>query len=165
MWTVIKFDRKNFNYLKYELKKNFGDNCTLYRPKLLVQHFKKNKLVDRELDLLGDYVFCYYQGFEKKNILTKLKFVKGLKYFLDGFQLFQKDIISFIDRCKKFENEIGFISQDFFKIDKFSKYKFSSGPFVGKIFQIIDLQKTKIKILIGKTNTLISKKGLLFKPI
>ena len=165
MWTVIKYDRKKFNFLKYELKKNFGDNCILYRPKLLVQSFKKNKLVDRELDLLGDYVFCYYQGFEKKNNLLKLKFVKGLKYFLDGFQLFQKDIISFIDRCKEFENEKGFISQNFFKIEKFSKYKFSSGPFVGKIFQIIDLQKTKIKILIGNSNTRISKKGLLFNPI
>ena len=44
MWTVIKYDRKNFNFLKYELKKNFGDNCILYRPKLLVQSFKKNKL-------------------------------------------------------------------------------------------------------------------------
>ena len=110
-------------------------------------------------------MYFYYQGFEKKKYLLKLKFIKGLKYFLDGFQLFQKDIISFIDRCKEFENEKGFISQNFFKIEKFSKYKFSSGPFVGKIFQIIDLQKTKIKILIGNTNTLLSKKGLLFKPI
>ena len=40
--------------------------------------------------LLGDYLFCYHKKFENKNVLNSLKFTKGLKYFLNGFELSER---------------------------------------------------------------------------
>ena len=40
-----------------------------------------------------------------------------------------------------------------------------SGPFVEKIFQIINYQKGKLKILIGNLHTTIKPQKYLFRPI
>ena len=40
-----------------------------------------------------------------------------------------------------------------------------TGPFVEKIFQIINYQKGKLKILIGNLHTTIKPKEYLFRPI
>ena len=37
MWAVIKFDRKNLNYLKNQLSLKMGKNCKIYCPKMLVE--------------------------------------------------------------------------------------------------------------------------------
>jgi hypothetical protein len=44
MWTIIKVDRKNLEFLKEEFKKKLGKNVIIYSPKLLIQKYKKNKL-------------------------------------------------------------------------------------------------------------------------
>ena len=59
MWTVIKYDRKKFSLLQGDLKKKFGNDYKIYCPKILVHKFKNNKLVKKELHLLGDYLFCF----------------------------------------------------------------------------------------------------------
>ena len=58
MWSVIKFDKKNYHLFKEDLKKKIGNNCIIYRPKILIQKFKNNKLIKKEINLLGDYIFC-----------------------------------------------------------------------------------------------------------
>ena len=73
-------------------------------------------------------------------------------------------IKEFIEKCKKSENKNGFISSDFFDIEVNKKYKFNSGPLLNLIFQVIDVQKTKFKILISDKVTTI-KKGYLFSPL
>ena len=78
-----------------------------------------------------------HKDFEKKSTLERLKYSKGLKYFLDGFFESQKDIKFFIERCKKLEDEKGYVSENLFELDKNLNYKFSSGPFAEKIFKII----------------------------
>ena len=45
------------------------------------------------------------------------------------------------------------------------KYKFASGPFIDKIFQIINIQQNKIKILVGEIKTTIKKNEFLFNPL
>ena len=113
MWTVIKFDRKNLNYLKKELKKNFGDDCKIYCPKILVQHFRHNKLIKKELNLLGDYLFYYNEKFSKNTILNKIKYLRGVKYLLNGFEKSQKEIYEFVQiKNRKF---YGYISQNIFE--------------------------------------------------
>ena len=165
MWTIIKFDKKSFNFFKNELSEKLSSEHILYSPKLLVHKYKNNKLIEKEYNILGDYVFCYDKKLENKAILAKLKFVKGLKCILNGFSTSQDEIVSFINKCKEFENEKGYITQNLFHIEKDLRYKFSSGPFVDKIFQIINIQQNKIKILMGNLKTTIDKKEFLFNPI
>ena len=165
MWTIIKFDRKKFDFFKNELKTKLSDDHFLYSPKLLIHKYRNNKLIKKEYNILGDYIFCYDKKLENKEVLGKLKFVKGLKYILNGFSSSQDEIVKFINKCKEFENGKGYITQNFFQLQKDLKYQFVSGPFADKIFQIINIQQNKIKILMGNLKTTINKKELLFNPI
>ena len=38
-------------------------NFEIYNPKLLIQKFRNNKLINKEHSLLGDYIFCYHKIF------------------------------------------------------------------------------------------------------
>ena len=165
MWTVLKFDKKNLSLLKEDLKKKLGKDYEIYIPKLKLQKFKNNKLINKEFNLLGDYLFCFHKSLECKNKINSLRFLRGLKYFLEGFIESQKDIENFIQKCKSSESAEGFLSKNFFDLEIHKKYKFSSGPFVDKIFQIINLQKNKIKILVGNIETTVKKKEFLFSPV
>ena len=165
MWAIIKFDRKKLEFLKEDFKKKLGEDFTIYNPKLLVQKYKNNKLINKEFDLLGDYLFCFHKNFEKSSTINMLKFSKGLKYFLSGFSQSQQEINNFIKKCKNSENSEGYLSQTFFELYINSKYKFSTGPFAEMIFKIIDLQKNKIQILLGNMKTTIKKNDFLFSPL
>ena len=165
MWTVLKFDKKNLYLLKQDLYKKLGKDTKIYIPKLRVQKYKNNKLINKEYNLLGDYLFCFHKNLEYQNTVSSLRFTRGVKYFLEGFLESQKDIERFIRKCKDSENKEGFLSKDFFDLDINKKYKFSSGPFTDKIFQIINLQKNRIKVLIGDIKTTVKKEEFLFTPI
>ena len=165
MWAIIKFDKKNLNLMIEDFKKKLGNDFVIYRPKILIQKYKNNKLVNKEFYLLNDYLFCFHKDFEKKSTLERLKFSKGLKYFLDGFFESQKDIKFFIERCKNLEDEKGYVSENLFGLDKNLSYKFSSGPFAEKIFKIINFEKNRINILIGGLKTTINRKEFFFNPV
>ena len=165
MWTIIKLDKKKINFLKEDLKKKMGRSSIFYSPKIRIQKFKKNKLINKEFDILGNYIFCFNKNFGKDEIFNDLRFCRGLKYFLNGFKQSQNEIKNFIENCKSLEDKNGFLSNYFFKIEVNSNYKFTSGPFTDKIFKIISLQKNKIDILMGNIKTTINKKKLLFNPI
>ena len=111
MWTIIKSDQKNQELLKNDLIKKLGVDCMFYSPKLLVQTFKKQKLINKEVSLLGDYIFCFHKEFQKENITNQLKFSRGLKYFLKGFKKSQNEINEFLKKCKSLEDENGYISE------------------------------------------------------
>tara|TARA_Y100001970_G_scaffold66410_1_gene84802 strand:+ start:448 stop:945 length:498 start_codon:yes stop_codon:yes gene_type:complete len=165
MWAILKVDRKNLTLLKRDLKIKVGADYKIYIPTLLVQKYKTNKLISREFSLMGDYVFCFHKNFENLNIINGLKFLKGLKYFLDGHIISQSEIINFIKKCKDSENKDGYLSENFFEITINSTYKFTSGPFTEKIFKIVELQKNKIKILIGNVKMKIKYNNYSFNPV
>lgn len=165
MWTVLKFDKKSINLLTQDLKNKLGKDLKIYLPKLRIQKYHNNKLINKEISLLGDYIFCFHKDFKFKSTINSLRFIRGLKYFLDDFNSSQEDLEKFVRKCKGSECENGFISRDFFDLDLYKKYKFMSGPFSNKIFQIIDLQRNKIKVLMGSLNTTIKRKEFLFAPI
>ena len=57
-------------------------------------------------------------------------------------------------------------TQDFFKTMIVKKAQFVSGPFSNMMFEILEKQKNKLKILIGNVVTTISdKKNYLYRPI
>ena len=164
MWTVIKFDRKEFEFLKKDFEKFLGKDIKIYVPKLFFQRYKKNRIVIKEFNLLGDYLFCFHDKFKNPQIINSLKFTRGLKYFLNGFTDSQEEINKFIKKCKDSEDRNGYLTQNFFDLCVNSSYEFTSGPFTEKIFRIIDLQKNKINILLGNIKTTINRKRFLFNP-
>ena len=165
MWAILKFDKKNLSVLREDLKKKLGKDFKLYIPKLRIQKYKNNKLISKEFNLLGDYLFFFHNNLKCKKTINSLRFTRGLKYFLEGFIETQDEIIKFIEKCKKSENETGFLSKNFFELNINKKYKFSSGPFTEKIFKILNLKKNKISIIMGNIKTTINKKEFLFNPV
>jgi len=164
MWVVAKYDKKKANFFLEDLKKKLKDKVVIYNPRVKIEKFYKKKLISKELNILGDYIFCFNPKFANQKILNNLQFTKGLKYFLSGFYKSQKEIKEFIKKCKKSENENGFISADFFDIELNKKYKFNSGPLLNLIFQVLEVQKTKFKIIMGDKIATIEK-GFLFSSL
>tara|TARA_Y100000590_G_scaffold299675_1_gene337925 strand:- start:10072 stop:10566 length:495 start_codon:yes stop_codon:yes gene_type:complete len=164
MWIVAKYDKKKANFFLDDLKKKLKDKVVIYNPKVKIEKFYKKKLISKEFNILGDYIFCFNPKFANQKILDNLQFTKGLKYFLSGFYKSQKEIKDFIKKCKKSENENGFISADFFDIELNKKYKFNNGPLLNLIFQVVEIQKTKFKVIMGDKIATIEK-GFLFSPL
>ena len=115
-----------------------------------------DKLVEKEHDLVGDYIFCFHKNFDQIQTLRRIQFSRGLKYFLENSIYNQNQIQSFIDNCKENEKE-GFISQTFFSKIINRKAIFISGPFTNMIFKIVSEHKNKLKIIIGDLKTTINK--------
>ena len=78
---------------------------------------------------------------------------------MQGHQQNQNEIVRFINHCKSFENKDGYLTQGFFKTMILRKAQFVSGPFVDMVFEIIEKQKNKLKVLVGNITTTISDKG------
>ena len=165
MWTIIKFDKKEIALLKKDFKEKLGKDFKIYSPKIATQKYTKNKLVKKEFDILGDYLFCYHKNFNKPEIINTLKFARGLKYFLDGFVESQDEIVKFINKCRNSEDKEGYLSKNFYELFVNCKYKFSSGPFAEMIFKIVGLQKNKIEILLGNLKTTIKREEFLYRPL
>ena len=106
---------------------------------------------------MGDYLFCFHKDFNQNSVLESLKFCRGVKYFINGHIETQNEIKNFIEKCKKNENEKGYISNDFFELLENTHYKFVSGPFTSKIFKILEINKFKLKIALGNVKTTIDK--------
>ena len=78
----------------------------------------------------------------------------------------KNEIIKFINNCKSFENKEGYLTSAFFKNILSKKAQFISGPFTSMMFEIIERQKNKLKILLGNIVTTISdKNNYLYRPI
>lgn len=164
MWAVAKFDKKQINFFKKDLKKKLGENFVIYTPKILLNRFSKKKFIHREFNILGDYLLCFHNEFNNPLTINRLKHCRGLKYFLPGNIQSQNEITNFVNKCKKAEDEKGYLSQNFYSLYVDSNYKFITGPFAENIFKIINLQKNKINILLGNIRTTIDKKKFLFNP-
>jgi len=136
-----------------------------YFNKIKIEKYKKNKSDSMEIDILGDNIFCYHQSLNCQKILNQLQYRKGLNYFLKGFKQYQVDITEFIKKFKSLENKEGYVSKSFFNLNINSYYKFTTGPFTEQIFKIIEIQKNRIDIILGKLKTTINYKDFLFSPL
>ena len=165
MWTVIKFEKKNLSFIKKEFFKKLGSKPQFYLPIIKVQKNSNNRLNDKELFLLGDYLLCFHESFKNNNILEILKYCRGVKYFLSGFVKSQIEINEFVKKCKLSEDKQGYIKQSFFDFQNQKKFKFLSGPFTNKIFTIISENQDKIRASVGNLSTIVSKDDYLFSPV
>ena len=136
MWAVIKYKSKEFNSLKNNFTKVLGETPKFYSPKIRYQKYIKKHLKNCEKFILENYLICYHPKFSDNSVINQLKYCKGLSYFLKGFQKNQKEIIQFIEHCKKYETSEGYLKQDFFDYNNLKKARFISGPFANMIFVI-----------------------------
>ena len=165
MWTIIKFDYKRVEILKNELKKKLGHNIKIYIPKVNIKDCKNKKKISKNYNLLGDYLLCFHEKFNSQSLISSLKFTKGLKYFLQGHITSQDEINNFVAKCKEHEDQNGYILTSFFDLYLNSNYEFASGPFMTKVFKIVELQKRYINISLENLKLKIDKKNFFFKPV
>ncbi len=125
-WVVAKIKRNQENIFIKSLEDKFNNNFEMFYPKIL-----RGK-TQGYINLLGEYVFLKLKNNSK---ISGEKYIKGLKYFLNSFQLDQKNIEFFIKKCKD-NSENNIISLKFFNKLKFNKIKFKSGPFKNFLFDI-----------------------------
>jgi hypothetical protein len=166
MWIVAKIKRKEIETFKKDLIKKSNSNVKFYCPKIEYQQYYKKKIKRQEKLALEDYIFCYNENFNKTSYVNKLKFVKGLEYFLNGYLQNQNEIVKFVKYCKWSENNRGYLTQAFFKTITTKKAKFISGPFANMMFEIIKKQKNKLKIIVGNVVTTVSdNSNYLYRPV
>mgnify|MGYP006104822561 CR=1 FL=1 len=166
MWIVAKIKKKNLNIFKKSLFKKLGDDIIFYNPKIEYHKYFGDKAKRFERYILENYIFCYHDKFKETSSVNNIKFLKGLDYFLEGYNQNQEEIKTFIENCKIFENDKGYLTQSFFKTIISKKAKFISGPFTNMIFEILEKQKNKLKILVGNIVTTIPNKATyLYRPI
>ncbi len=165
MWIVVKYKTKELNLLLNNIKNLIGEMPEFCVPKIkYTKCFGKKNKIEESL-LLEDYLICYHKRFSDKLTLFKLKYLKGIKYYLEGFLNQQNQIQSFVAYCKNHEHN-GYISQDFFNDTNFKKGKFISGPFSNLVFNILENKKNKLKVLIGDFKTTINyRKDCFYLPI
>ena len=166
MWDIAKIKKKELEVFKDNLIKKFGKETKFYHPKIECHKYLKNKLKKFEKYILGNYIFCYHKRFCKLSSINEIRFLKGLEYFLNGHCQSQDEILGFIKHCKAFENTEGYLSPAFFKTLMRKKAKFISGPFTNMMFEILEIQKNKLKILVGNIVTTVSdRENCLYCPI
>ena len=166
MWVVAKIKIKNSNIFKKDLIKKVGSDIEFYQPKIEYHRYFGDKIKRFEKLILENYIFCYHERFQKSSFVNQVKFLKGLEYFLHGYNLNQNNIIKFIKYCKSFENEKGYLTQSFFKTIIAKKAQFISGPFTNMIFEILEKQKNKLKILVSNiVMTIPNSTNYLYRPI
>ena len=166
MWVVAKIKSNEFDIFKKELEKRLETKPLFYNPKIQLEKNQKSKIKKYSKSILENYIFCFHKSFNNTKYIEKLKFVKGLSFFLNGCNLNQKEIINFINYCKSFENNEGFIKVLFFKKLISKKAKFISGPFTNMFFDIIEKQKNKLKIMVGNIVTTVPySKNYLYRPV
>ena len=144
------------------MKDNFikvlGKTVEFYNPKIKYQKYVKKGLKTFETSILEGYIICKHPQFKDYTILSKLKNIKGFKYFLNGHKQNQKEIIEFVIKCKTHEDENGYLQQDFFEPSIHTQARFISGLFTNMIFSIVSKRDNKLVIRVENILTTINNK-------
>ena len=166
MWVVAKIKRREIKIFKKSLLKKTGQDIEFYCPNIEYHQYFNNKVKRLEKLALENYIFCYHENFRDSSLINKLRYTKGLEYFLNGYCENQKEVVKFIKYCKCSENSKGYLTQAFFKTLINKKAKFISGPFTNMMFEILNKQKNKLKIIVGNVVITISdNSNYLYCPV
>ncbi len=164
MWIVLKYKKNELHTLKQELKNILGESPKFFIPKIKFQKIKKNKSQITKKELLNDYLFCYHEKFLKLNF-SIFGFIKGLKYCLSKNNSDHKDVLNFVNICKKYQDNDGCLKQEFFSYFDFKKGIFLTGPLANLFFDLVEKQKNNLKVSVGNLSVVINKKSnCLYRP-
>jgi|TARA_B100001964_G_C14099079_1_gene538454 hypothetical protein len=165
MWIVAKIKIKELYTFKKKLTEKCDKNIKFYCPKIVRHKYFRNKIKKFEKPILENYVFCHHVKFKEAGVIGKMKYLKGLVYFLNGCEKNQNELIKFIEYCKSFENSDGYLMSTFFKNVIKNRGQFLSGPFTNMMFEIIAKQKNKLKIAVDNIVMTVSDNKYLYRPI
>ena len=157
MWIVAKYKSKELETLKQSFSKIIGDVPEFYIPKIKQEYYINNKLKITQKNILSNYIICKHAKFKDLKFLNRLNNSRGLVYLLNNSNLNQNSLENFVKFCKSHEDSCGFLKQTFFEIAKKTKAKFISGPLTQMIFNIIEDEGKKLKILLNNINVTIPK--------
>jgi len=161
MWIVAKIKTDQSSVFKHQLNLKFDGQVEYYEPKI----FCKRKKLENEKNILGNYIFCFHEKFKENGNLISTRYVKGLNHFLNGCKNYQKEIINFINFCKKNENHYGYLTQNFFEEINLKKAKFVNGPLANLLFEIVSSKKNYLNIIVGNRKIKIKKNfNLVYLP-
>ena len=79
----------------------------------------------------------------KKRKFTKI--FKRCKILISNYKFNQKQIINFIQTCKKTENDNGAVSSNIFEKILNKKYQFLSGPYSNLILKLLKYKEKNLK--------------------
>ncbi len=166
MWAVLRFKKNKLNLLKNDLRDHLGSEPKMFIPKLKIKRIIRKRIIQETSFILGDYLIIFHDKFKSSKIFSTIKNLRGLKSWVDYSESSQKNILDFIDLCKKNSDKDGFLNQSFFNLIKERKGIFIDGPFTNMIFEILEVQKNKLKVLVDRVITVIPKNSVcLFRPL
>ena len=139
MWIVAKYKLNEYESFCKNLAET-NPEIETYRPSYL-----NNKKI---FPLLGTYCFVYDQSFSNITALIRLKYTKGLNYFLHGCQSHQKSLEEFISFLQSKENKQGLLDRSFFYDYLTKQGTFISGPLKNMVFDILDQNKKTLTVSI-----------------
>lgn len=158
MWVAINVkNNSKLNLIRNSLAKILGSNLKFFAPKIQIQKLKSNKFIYKDFFVLGNYVLIYHEDLKRKIVFNQIQYLRGIKYILNSFDCCQKEIQDFVERCTKNEDKKGYLNQNFFYLKKGNEIKFTSGPFVNFVSELIHTQKNKFIFLAGKYKILVNK--------
>jgi len=165
MWIISKFKSREYSTLNCNLQKHLNKEAKIYSPKIRIKLKNSKKYLTKFV--LGNYLFIYHRNFSNKKFINLIKNLKGLEYILTGFQYNQDDIEKFINHCKEFEDNSGYLTQGFFNFEKFkNKGYFVNGPFSKFVFDILEKKTKRLKITIANLKITLKKNSdYLFCPL
>ena len=79
--------------------------------------------------------------FKKSSYVNEVRFLKGLEYFLNGYNQNQSEIIEFIEYCQAFENKEGYLTHAFFKTISIKNGKLNATKEKGKWYIVINKEE------------------------
>ena len=103
-----------------------GSIPEFYMPKISIEKIVKNKILKFDNFILGDYIFIKHKNFENIDVMSNIRYLKGLDYILPFVKSSQGNILFYI-KCKDNENELGYLTQNFFNLIINEKFNFNSG--------------------------------------
>tara|TARA_B100001123_G_C15262721_1_gene1007218 strand:+ start:743 stop:1246 length:504 start_codon:yes stop_codon:yes gene_type:complete len=155
MWVVAKFKKNEFKTFKENISKILDPNAEFVCPKIRYQKIIQGKVRNLEKFAMENYCIFYNKKITNYSNLINFKYIKGLEYFLVGFEQNQKQIGNFVNLLKSYENSDGYLKSNFFNFIGLKKGKFTNGAFTDILFDVIEKQKNKLIIKIGNIKTTI----------
>lgn len=159
MWVVLKIKKySELNIIRKSLTDLFGSSPNLCNPKVKTKKISNKKNTNKDTFLLEKYILIYHNKLSDQFYLNKMSYMRGIDYCLQGFKGCQNEINKFVQKCEKNQDISGYVNSDFFNLYEGMDIKFSKGPFVNFVSKIVEIQKKKLKMLVGNYSIYLEKK-------
>ncbi len=159
MWIVVKIKKHSeISLLKSSLFQLLGKEIKYCQPKIKCNRLIKTNCISKDLFILDKYLLIHHNKFSESKTLSKLNYIRGVDHLLQGFKSCQNNIIEFVNKCEINRDKLGYLSSNFFNLSKGANIKINKGPFVNFVSEIVEIQKKKLKLLVGGMSIYLDKK-------